>query len=593
MPNLLYLRHVSAFFAALLAVSVLYGIARAAERGLSRNQRVLRGIRTPLLFFVVLTGLAHAASYVPTSSFAMTLAVVSPAHRAKVARALRPRVLGDTKSDELVLGLIELDRLAFGCNEALADASNLRARGAWARLDEVCGPSIGSAIAAYQEGRLADAAATFAAVRARSASNTKVTTAELATLLLLDRRREALDLLRSEKRAPGPDADSLGCLEDALALHVDNRTGPVRRALDAACSELGAAFEGERPRAPVEPVEPRNLCTRHRRPRSAPPCVSGCFETKPPDPMASLRTVAGSAMLGRDRLAKADWLLHAGRAADALPLLDAELLTLGTGEPLYPAKLVAEREAFLDRVGLETPGAVIIAEDCSTQLTLPESDARTKEARAFAARFDESRDLVDRGRLETRDQVLVRAAMAALDLGDLARAEAYLARRTNNSAQSSTLALRHAFSSDAAREALYGGEREVLGAATVGDGAAMVKALRTSGGSGVGTIDVVGAAVPSGQAELRAYSRHEARLICYEGIDRILDCGPGALVVALAGRARVARAVGDDRTANEATEAVSRLLAAPAHWTEDRRVFTLTRAAQRIFGATQSPHAPD
>ena len=589
MPSLVYLRHVSTLFAALLAVSVLYGLARAAERGLSTNRRVSRALWTPVFFFVLFMIAAHAASFAPASSrFAMALAVLLPAHREKVARKLRPSVLAETKTDALVLGLVELDRLALGCTEALADAAVLRAgagaEGAWARLDAVCGPSVGSAIAAYHQGRLADAVATFTAARTRSASSAKASAAELSSLLLLDRRREALALVRSETRAPGPEADALGCLEDALALYADDRSGPVRRALEAACGELGATFAGER----SVPEAPKPLCTRHPRPRSAPPCEHGCFVSPLPDPIAALRDVAGPHAIGQERRAKAEWLVRAGRGGDASPLLDAELVALGTREPLYPATLVAEREAFFNRLGEDAPGSVVIEEDCTTAVSLPAGDARAKEARAFAVRFDERRDRADRGRLAVRDQVLARAATAALDAGDLARAEAYLAQRTSAPTRSSTLALQHAFSSDEARAALYGREYEAHASAAAGDGAAIVNALRAISGSGVGTIDVVGATVPRGRADLRAYSRHEARLVCCEGIDTVDDCGPGALVVALAGRARVAHAIGDDRTAKESNEAIDLLLGAPVRWADEPRVFALTRAAQRILRAEGS-----
>lgn len=579
MPSPFYLGHVSTGFVALLAASVLYGLVRAGERGLTRSRRAARAFWTPLFFFVAVMVAAHAASFAPPSSrFAMALAVLSPAHREKVARKLRPRVLAETKTDETVRGLLELDRVAFGCPEAVADASLLRADGAWARIDAACGPSVASATAAYHDGRLADAANQFSAARARSSSKSKATVEELSSLLLLDRRSDALALVRSEKREPGPAADALGCLEDALVLYAENRSGPLRHSLSGACYALGGTFASEHAAARDE----RPLCTRHVRPRRAPPCAAGCIESGVPDPIASLRNVAGPSFFGRERIAKAAWLVRVARAKEASALFDEELLALGTAEPLYPSTLVAARERFLDDLVEEVPGSVFVDEDCFTKVALPPGHPRAKEAHAFDVRYDERRDAADRGRLFERDEVLARAATAALDAGDLARAEGYIARRTSAPLRSSTLALRHAFSRADAGAALYGREHEAFESAVAGDGAALARDLRAIGGSGVGTIDVVGATIPLGRDELRAYSRHEARLRCHEGVDNVA-CGPGALAVALGGRVRVARAVGDERTAKESQEAIARLLAAPGRWVEEPRLFALTYAAQEIL----------
>jgi len=594
-----FVDHVSHVFFGSLGLALLLGLVRGAAPRLTRERRAARVVGIPLVFFVGLMALAHAASFAPPSvAPAMAVALVSPVSRESAVRKLGTRIRESDKTERTVNTLVALDLSVHDCLNAESDAYRYRARAGWAKVIQACGPSELAARALFEEGRLEDAALAFESAR-KARPGQWLAIDELTAYVLTKRASLAGAALRTITPKHASLTADLSCLADAFEIHAGSRTswGP---ALGVACDDVRAALA----RSAAQPAPPPALqapaapatCVPHRNtePRDV-QIVQSCsgpdgypFRPTEPAPFASEADGAAS---------RASWLSQIDDHEGALALADRELGKFTWNAPLYPRALRDEHDALVARAWGEDPGNLWVRADCSRELRVPPGHPLAARVAKDRELYDAIRAEADWANLSGRDRALKWAYALAVHSLEGARAQGYWARHSappsapgelTTFTSDSRLPLLLAFSGASADLAFGDADAALHEAAVAGSGTRLARRLRALDGTGEGTLDVMGKTIPEGQASLVAFLRFDARIACDRRTmpmdQRAPRCTALALVRALGVRHRLARAVDDGATVREAHEALDRVLGHEGGaWLRDQRLAALFAVADRLL----------
>jgi len=598
-----FVDHTPHLFFGSLGVAFLVGLARSLPPRLTRERRLSRLLGIPLVYFVLLMALAHAASFAgPSFEPAMAVAMVSPVSRLTAVRKLGSKIRESEKTERDVETLIALDLAIHDCPSAESDAYRYRARATWSKVNMVCGPSESAARSLYEDGKLEEAAQAFEAAR-KARPDTRLAIDELTAYVLTKRATVAGAALRASKTKL-LFVDDLKCLADAVEVHAGVRTEWSTSALSPDCATLREHFGPGQP-VPSPPRDGRvatngeTVCVPHRNTEARDHEIhqqcggDGRFHFDEPIPVPSEAD---------DPIVRAAWLTQLDDPEGALEVMDRALRTFTWEPPAYTQAQRDEHASLLAAAQDEDPGLLWIRADCTQEIRVPAHHRLVKRVEADRALYDSKRDLADQANLALRDEALRWAHVFATDGLDGVRAQGYLAR---HSARPSTpgdfttwtpdvrLSLLLAHSSESARRAFEGRDQGLIDAAVAGSGTRLASRLRALDDSGQGTLDVLGKTIPEGRTALQSFSRYDARLDChrrtYPMDQRGPRCTPLSLVRALGERHRNARAVDDRPTVRETREALDRMVQHEGGaWLKDQRLARLIEQADRMLTVPES-----